>query len=842
MHAPARAPESEAERRPEPATVDVRASSTQAAWRVTAWYIAAAGLWIGGSDLVVAWWAGGPFEAHLLQTLKGWLFVLATGSVLFVAMRAAFRRQERIHEELMQERERYRLMVEAVADHAIFLLDADGRIATWNPGAERITGRGAQATVGQNLSCLCSHDPETRLTSERALEVAREQGVFSAECQLVRHDGSTFWGAVHITPVRNRQGRLTGYVNVTRDVSARRTTEAALEAHAEQYRLMFAAHPLPMFVYDLENLTILAVNDAAVAHYGYAREEFVGLSVRDIRPPEDLPQFLAAIEEVRGGRTVTPLSRAKVWRHRRKDGSIIHVEITSHVIPFEGRTAELVLSNDVTARLRAEHELEESRARLAAIIDSAMDAIITVGPDQRIAVFNHAAERMFGHPADAVEGRPFSVLLPERLRDAADTWFGGTSLRLGTPEEFAGRRANAEEFPAEASIAPTITPAGRHHTVIMRDVTQRRRADEALAESRRLLQVAVDTARLGFWQFDIPARAMIVSAEWKRQLGLENEQLSTDPEVLIRLVHPDDVAAIRRTRQDLETGRTAAIELEFRARHHDGTYRDIRASAVVQHDASGTPVRIFGTNLDITTVRDAERTVRRLSAHVLRLQDFERRRIARELHDTTAQNLAALNMNLAQLERALVGTDRAHARLIEETTALADLSVQEIRTLSYVLHPPLLDALGLCRAAQDYVEGFATRSGIEVTTDIDELIGRLSDETEIALFRVLQESLGNVHRHSGARHAHVRLAVEDDAVQLVISDDGHGMDPSVRERLRRRATVGVGIAGMTERLQQLGGSLQISSSEEGTTVCASISLEKAMRTTELPPSDTPDSL
>jgi len=812
------------------------------AWRVTAAYVAAALLWIVGTDLAVSWLFGGPPRVHHLQTIKGLVFIVVTGAVLFAIAHYALRRRARLHDALLQERERYRLMVEAVTDYAIYLLDAEGRIATWNAGAERITGRTAAQAIGRGMDCLCAHDQTPVSDPREALAVARATGAFSAECPLVRRDGSTFWATVHLTPLRGCDGAINGFVNVTRDISARKAAEAALAAHAEQYRLMFAAHPLPMWVYDLESLRILAVNNAAVAHYGYTHAEFTALTVRDIRPAEDLPAFLAAVDEVRAGRDNTPISRAKIWRHLRKDGSIIHVEITSHVIEFEGRKAELILAHDVTARLRAEHELEESRTRLAGIIESAMDAIITVSPERRVVVFNRAAEQMFGHTAASMPGRPFAQLLPERLQARCDAWFGVSSLRLGAAEEFAGRRADGTEFPAEASIAPGSKAGASHFIVIMRDVTQRRRADAALAESRQLLQVAVDTARLGFWHFDIATRSMTVSTEWKRQLGLETADLSTDPEVLIRLVHPDDVAVIRRTRAELESGRTRSLELEFRARHRDGGYRDIRACAVLQPDASGAPARIFGTNLDITSVRDAERTVRRLSAHILRLQDFERRRIARELHDTTAQNLAALNMNLAQLDRALSGADPAHARLIEETTALADLAVQEIRTISYLLHPPLLDALGLPRAAQDYVEGFSARSGIETSADIDDTMERLPEETEIALFRVLQESLGNVHRHSGATHAHVRLAANDGAVELTITDEGHGMDPPTRDRLRRGATVGVGIIGMTERLEQLGGTLQILSSEEGTTVSATVPLPRPSRHPATPVQDIPDSL
>ena len=812
------------------------------AWRVIASATIVAALWTVGTLLAVAWVVDAESARTLLRSPIAWACVLGTAGLASAGVNVLLRRFVRTHDAIARERDRYRQMVEAVSEYAIFLLDADGRIATWSPGAERITTRERGRAVGQAFSCLCPHSPDAPADPARALELARETGAFTTECRLLRGDGSTFWAVLHITPLRGCRGEVAGYVNVIRDISARKSAEEALAAHAEQYRLIFLAHPLPMWVYDLETLRILAVNEAAVAHYGYPRDEFMRMTVRDIRPAEDVPAFLQAVEEVRTGRTVTPIARARTWRHLRRDGSIIHVEITSHVIPFEGRRAELILANDVTARLRAEHDLEESRARLSSIIESAMDAIITVAPDQTIVVFNHAAEEMFGTPASGMLGRPFAELLPERLREATPSWFAGTRLRLGAAEQFAGRRSNGEEFPAEASIAPTTTAGGTHFTVVMRDVTKRRRAEEALAESRRLLQVAVDSARLGFWHFDIPAGTMTVSTEWKRQLGLETEELSTDPDVLIRLAHPDDVALIWRVRQDLESGRAPSAELEFRARHRDGSYRDIRASAVVHHDADGRPLRIFGTNLDITTVRDAERTVRQLSAHVLRLQDFERRRIARELHDTTAQNLAALNMNLAQLERALGGADTTHARLIEESTALADLAVQEIRTLSYVLHPPLLDSLGLCRAAQDYVEGFAPRSGIETSTDIDESMGRLSEETELALFRVLQESLSNVHRHSEATHAHVRLGIEGDAVELVITDDGHGMDTATRDRLRRRATVGVGIAGMTERLEQLGGSLHIISTDEGTTVCASVPLDRAVAPTKISGEDIPDSL
>ena len=213
-----------------------------------------------------------------------------------------------------------------------------------------------------------------------------------------------------------------------------------------------------------------------------------------------------------------------------------------------------------------------------------------------------------------------------------------------------------------------------------------------------------------------------------------------------------------------------------------------------------------------------------LTAHTLRLQDEERRRIARELHDTTVQNLAALNMNLAVLERALPTGPPRLRELLADCQALTDRSVQEIRTLSYLLHPPLLEEFDVVQAVRDYADGFGQRSGIRVELDLDESLGRLTSESELALFRVLQESLGNVHRHSGSPVARLRLALEPGVVCLEIADEGRGLPVGAAAVAH---AVGVGILGMRERLQQLGGRLELGSSLRGVRVRATLPLRQA---------------
>lgn len=216
-----------------------------------------------------------------------------------------------------------------------------------------------------------------------------------------------------------------------------------------------------------------------------------------------------------------------------------------------------------------------------------------------------------------------------------------------------------------------------------------------------------------------------------------------------------------------------------------------------------------------------ECALRHLSCRLLQIQDEERRRIARELHDVTAQSLAALSMNLSTLKTVWNRDPGRAARLVDESFGFVQECAREIRTMSYLLHPPLLDELGLAGTVRDYADGFAERSRVRVDLEIDGDVDRLPRETETALFRVMQEALSNIHRHSGSRTASVRLLRSDGHVDLEVRDTGAGIPPErLQGRIEAGAPVGVGIAGMRERMRQLGGTLAIESSEAGTKVIA----------------------
>jgi PAS domain S-box-containing protein len=255
----------------------------------------------------------------------------------------------------------------------------------------------------------------------------------------------------------------------------------------------------------------------------------------------------------------------------------------------------------------------------------------------------------------------------------------------------------------------------------------------------------------------------------------------------------------------IDTGETFAAEVDLSSLSSGGT---TLALAVVH---------------DVTTRKRAEEDLRHLSAELMRLQDEERRRIGRDLHDSTGQTLAALEIGLAQLQREAVGLAAAARERLEECIRLGAQCSAEIRTASYLLHPPLLDELGLASALRWLADGLRSRSGIEVRLQLPEDLQRLPAEEELAFFRVAQEALTNVHRHSSSPWVAIRLRARAGELVLEIEDGGRGMsraDPAEAVG----AALGVGVMGMRERIRELGGAFAVESTSSGTLIRACLPL------------------
>ena len=274
------------------------------------------------------------------------------------------------------------------------------------------------------------------------------------------------------------------------------------------------------------------------------------------------------------------------------------------------------------------------------------------------------------------------------------------------------------------------------------------------------------------------------------------------------LVHPDDVPVFQ---QHLEGARAGASEGEVRLRKMDESILDARLSlTTLSRDGSVTGVLVT----DLTT----EKANAELLSRIQRLQDEERRSIARELHDSVGQLLAAITMSLASARTEASTSSSSVAAMLDDSSVMVAQVSREIRTISHLLHPPLLDVAGLCSAIRWYVDGFSERSHIGVELDMASDLGHLSNDTEIAVFRVVQECLTNVYRHSGSNTCSLKLEPQQDVLRLEVRDSGHGM-PKPVNGIRPS---GLGLRGMEERLRQLGGNLEIQSTESGTTIIASL--------------------
>ncbi len=353
--------------------------------------------------------------------------------------------------------------------------------------------------------------------------------------------------------------------------------------------------------------------------------------------------------------------------------------------------------------------------------------------------------------------------------------------------------------------------------VALSDITGRKRGEEALRQSEERNRTTLRTAMDGFWRVDLQGRLLEANEAYCRMSGYtERELLAMSIPDLEAIETPSDTAARIRSLVARGEGR-----FESRHRRKDGSTFAVESSVQYRPSEGGGYMVAFLR--DITGRKQAEEALLKLSAQLNRAEENERRRIARELHDSVGQNLAALGMNVGLLHDRTRVKDRQTDKMFEACLAMITHCVQEVRTVSYLLHPPLLDEFGLAAVIGDYAVGFSKRSGVRVALDMPSDLERLPPEVELALFRLVQESLGNIHRHARATAARIRLRCDAEHVVVEVCDNGRGMPAKKLSAIRTGiGSEGVGIAGMCERLRLVGGQLEIESCKKGTTVRACI--------------------
>jgi PAS domain S-box-containing protein len=483
--------------------------------------------------------------------------------------------------------------------------------------------------------------------------------------------------------------------------------------------------------------------------------------------------------------------------------------------------------------LVTEKRTEASEAQLAAVVDSAMDAIITVDEAQNIVLFNSAAEKIFRCPRGAALGGPLERFIPERFRAAHRAHVehfgrtGVTSRKMGDVGMLWGLRADGEEFPLEASISQAGAAGERYYTVILRDITRRKQAEAeterargALGEAQRRLAAIVDSAMDAVITVDDQQKVVLFNRAAEQVFGVRREEVLGTPldrllPARFRAAHRAHIEAFGRT--GVTSRRMGDITTLWALRPASGEEFPIEASI---SQATEGDKRFYTVILrDITlrkqaedALRESQRELRELSSRVLEAREEEKARIARELHDELGQLLTALKMDLGWLRARLEQADADTMARVNEMSGLLDRTVGATRRISADLRPLMLDDLGLADAAAWLVDDFAKRSGVACRTDLPDELPELSKAVGTAVYRSIQESLTNIARHANARNAWVVMVVEDGAIEVEVEDDGRGIAPEDMAKARS-----LGLKGMRERIAFLGGSLEVARAPRGGT-------------------------
>jgi PAS domain S-box-containing protein len=501
--------------------------------------------------------------------------------------------------------------------------------------------------------------------------------------------------------------------------------------------------------------------------------------------------------------------------------------------------------------IRSAHA-EQALARVAAIVESSADAIISKDLNGIINSWNATAERIFGYSAQEAIGQPITIIIPAELREEEAQII--KRLRNGERiDHFETVRVtkNGKRLNISLTISPIKDSQGRviGASKIARDITESKLTEKELREKQELLRAAF-TQTYSFLAI-LSNDGTVVEAN---RAALEGTGFSRNEVIGSKLWDVwwgsllEEQAIAKTSVATAAKGLAVREECQYALR--DGTIRFADRTLNPVQNETGEVVMIVCSGLDITEHRQLrsmleervrERTreleaknlelvrqtdvVRELSARLLQIQDEERRRIARELHDSVGQMLAAVSMNLATVTCEADALSPEAGKALQDNVGLLEQLSSEIRTISHLLHPPLLDEVGLQSALQWYIEGFGERSKIKVDLELPDDFGRLPRNLEITLFRVVQECLTNIHRHSGSSTAAIRVARSENEVRLEVRDAGKGIPAEAQTSLSSGKLSGVGLRGMHERLRQMGGQLDVQSDANGTLVVATLPIE-----------------
>jgi PAS domain S-box-containing protein len=698
------------------------------------------------------------------------------------------------------------------AIEGIFRTSLDGKFLVANPAAARIFGFDSPEQLIAERGDIAQQgyvDPRRR---EEFKRVMQEQGVVNSfEYEAYRKDGSRGWICENARAVKSPSGEVLYFEGIFEDVTERKRAEKALRESEERFRTIFEQAPLGISEGEIATERFLSANQRYIDILGYSLDELRELTFRDYSHPEDLQKDLLEFQKLASGEIRT---YAMEKRYLRKDGAIIWVNLTVTGLarPGEKPLTCIAVIDDITDRIKAEEALSAQALRYKTLMETSTDSIYVLDEKGDLQDANAAFLVRRGYTVPEVKGLNVAdwdaQWNPERLRERL------RKLRESSAV-FETRHLckDGSLFDVEVCATGVRIAEEQLFFCVTRDITERKQAEDRLRRSEQKFKALFDLAPVGISVLDRQHNVIEANPALEQMTRMRREELLNGTHRDRRILNADGTPMlpheIPSERAMAENRPINDVEAGFVTENGEIIWSQVSAAPLDLPDGSAVVITqdITERKRAAEALEVANRQLRILSRQLFHIQEEERRHLARELHDEIGQTLTAAKINLKIIAPDVPA--KITGRL-DDSIQLLDQLLRQVRQLSLDLRPPLLDELGLVPTLRWLVDQQAQRAGLRVTFTANVNGLELDPDVQTTCFRIAQEAITNVIRHSGAKNVAVVLRHEAERLTLNVRDDGAGFDPAViQQRTAQHSTLG--LVSMKERALLVRGGFEIHS-------------------------------
>jgi PAS domain S-box-containing protein len=691
---------------------------------------------------------------------------------------------------LLENEERFRILVEGVQDYAIFTLDPIGKVVSWNAGAQRIKGYKAEEIIGQNFSRFYLQKDIDLGKPKEELQVAATSGRSEIEHWRVRKDGSHFWANVVITAARDPSGCLLGFSEISRDISERKETEA-------KYRGLLEAAPDAMVVVNAAGEIVL-LNVQVEKQFGYHRDELLGQKVTNIIPEGFAERLIADGTRTAAEALAQQIGTGIELIARRKDGSVFPIEIMLSPLESSGGILVTAAIRDISVRNAAAKHLAQMESRYRGLLEAAPDAMVVVNAAGEIVLLNAQAEKQFGYRRDELLGQKVKNIIPEGfaerlIADGTRTAAAALAQQIGTGIELTARRKDGSDFPIEIMLSPLENAEGILVTAAIRDITEKKLAQEGIQQQQHLLQLIIESIADGVVVADCNGKFLLFNSAAKRCLGIGavdaapdqwSEQYGTYFPDAVTPYPSGDLPLVRALRgENVDSTevfvRNAAVPDGRWLYIIGGPLRDesgaLRGGVVVLHDITEhkkADKQLLKTVAELKRSNDELQQFASVASHdlqePLRMVASYTQLLAKRYKgrlDADADEFIGYAVDGSNRMQGLIQDLLAYSRAGTNGKALHEISSETA----------LQEALSNLRATMEESGALVTHDALPaITTDVTQLA------------QVFQNLVGNAIKYRSAEIPHIHVSAEKtDGKEWIFSvrDNGLGIDPQYFERI-----------------------------------------------------------